>query len=101
MYSTEPVVPAGVYDAARANKQNQVTWQPKDGVRAAIVAQAMPNDSGQVVVIGRSLRETEKRIDQLTIMVLGAWIVAIFGSLIINTLAVVLRPKSTPPTTPN
>jgi hypothetical protein len=56
-----PVPPAGVLRAAR-NRRNDLTWQPKDGVRSAIVVQPWQSATGNgTVLVGRSLTEVEKR----------------------------------------
>lgn len=95
-----PTVPDGVLAGARQGTQERVTWQPANGVRSAIVAMAVPKGDGQVVVVGRSLREVEVRESQLTIMVLGSWIVAFFGSLAIVSFANLLKPKPEPTVVP-
>ncbi len=71
--NTTPVPPMGILNYARAHGENRITWQPQAGVRIASVV--MPYKSG-FVLAGRSLRETEKRIDQLGSMVGLAWIAA-------------------------
>ena len=80
-----PVPPAGVMVYAKANGQNRITWQPKTGVRAAIVVNSFTDSksgrSGSVVV-GRSLREVEKRIKNLGLEVGTAWFTAMIGSFI-------------------
>lgn len=69
-----PTFPAGVLDVARQNGQNNVTWQPQAGVRSATVSVKVSNSSGQVVVIGRSLKEVESRVSKLTLMSALAWV---------------------------
>lgn len=79
-----PEVPKGVLDHAAQNGQNRVTWEPKGGVRIAAVVTRY--EKGYVLV-GRSLREVEARVDLLTKKVLIAWltilIVAFLGSWIL------------------
>jgi hypothetical protein len=56
-----PEPPAGVLRAAR-NHRNDLTWQPKGGVRSAIVVQPWRSATGNgTVLVGRSLTEVEKR----------------------------------------
>lgn len=69
-----PVLPSGVLEHTRQNGQNKVTWEPKDGVRIAAV---ITKYNGGSVLVGRSLRETEKRIQMLGKRVLVAWLVTI------------------------
>jgi hypothetical protein len=76
---SSPVPPAGVLDAARSAGLNRVTWQPRPNVRVASVSVAAKD--GRVVLAGRSLREVEARIDDLTKMAGAAWIIALLGTL--------------------
>jgi hypothetical protein len=71
-----PELPGGVLDYAKAHNQYSLTWQPKPSVRVAavITRYSSPQGSGYVLV-GRSLREVEKRIGELTMMVILAWAV--------------------------
>lgn len=69
-----PVLPKGVLDAALANGQNRVTWQPKEGVRVAAVVTRF---EGGYVLAGRSLREVEGRIKILAKQVIAAWVLTL------------------------
>ena len=64
-------IPHGVLDRARRGGSNHVTWQASDGRRFATVEQ-QAGDS--VVLAGQSLAPTEKRIDQLGLLILVAWL---------------------------
>jgi len=74
-----PTPPAGVLDTARSAGRNRVTWQPRPSVRIASVSVATKD--GRVVLWGRSLRESESRVDQLTQTAAIAWIAAMLGTL--------------------
>jgi len=78
----KPTVPSGVLVAAAKTGENRVTWQPSPSARSAIVAAhyASAQHVGYVVV-GRSLREVEKRESQLEIRVILAWIVTLATTL--------------------
>ena len=76
-----PSFPTGVLDNARKNGTDRVTWQPEAGVRSAVVAAKASN--GDVVVVGRSMKEIENRINQLGLIALGAWGVSVIGSLLL------------------
>lgn len=89
-----PVMPSGLLVAARQGATERSTWEPQAGVRQAVVALAVPNGDGQVVVVGRSLREVDLRISQLTALTLFAWVVAIFGSLAIASLTILMKRKT-------
>lgn len=90
-----PKPPQGVFDSARGKGENRLTWQPKPGVRNAIVVTrfAGQKQSGYVVV-GRSLRETEKREDQLLTLAELGWLAAVLGSLLTVLMVEWLAPKT-------
>ncbi len=71
-----PKPPPGVLQAARDRGSNTITWQPRDGVREAIVVVPWSDTAGSsgTVLAGRSLRAVEQREDRLTLMVGAAWI---------------------------
>jgi len=62
--------PVGVLDSARGGIDT-VTWQPRDGVRMALVAVPW---KGGVVTAARSLGEVERRIGELGSSVLLGWL---------------------------
>lgn len=65
-----PLLPTGVLTSTAVGSEHKVTWQPQPGVRIASVVVA--NDQGYVLS-GRSLREVERRIDSLELLVAVAW----------------------------
>lgn len=79
-----PRLPAGLFDTntwvphkiwhAPSGLETRVTWQPRSGVRQAVVLVSFktPNGVGWVAV-GRSMRLTEERIINLTILAAIAW----------------------------
>lgn len=61
-----PTLPNGTLAEADKSGQNIFTWEPQKGVRlAAVVNKA----EGGYILIGRNMREGEKRINELAIMV--------------------------------
>lgn len=66
----DPAIPLGVFDSTKKMGQDRVTWQPRKGVRIALVV--VPYKDGYVAV-GRSLREVEKRENSVLQMAGGAW----------------------------
>ncbi len=75
-----PKLPSGVYDSVRKNGELRFTWEPKKGVRSAVVVKKF---NGGFLLAGRSLREIEKRENNLLLQVGAAWVVimlATFGS---------------------
>jgi hypothetical protein len=80
-----PQPPAGVFEFTRVNMENILTWQPRPGVRMAMVfekinapgAALIPKgelEGGGFVAVGRSLGETEMRESNLVNMIIMAWI---------------------------
>jgi hypothetical protein len=69
-----PPFPPSVFDSARSRGQDRITWQPAQGVRSAVVVQPW---RGGFVVVGRSLRLAEERIDQMQLLVGFAWLVTL------------------------
>jgi hypothetical protein len=66
-----PVPPPGVLRAARDHR-NDLTWQPRNGVRSAIVVQPWRSGAQSgTVLVGRSLTEVEKR-EQTLLLLSGA-----------------------------
>jgi hypothetical protein len=60
-----PSPPAGVFEHARMNGQNRLTWQPERGVRIASVIISYSGSYSGFVLAGRSLREIEVRESQM------------------------------------
>jgi hypothetical protein len=77
----DPIPPAGVLDGARQNPPDTVTWQPREGVR---IAQVSVPWTGGVVLAGRSLREVERRTDQLLLLVAAAWLASLAGAVVVS-----------------
>jgi hypothetical protein len=91
-----PVVPQGILTSALKSGENRVTWQPQQGVRLATVIDSYKNATGSgFVLVGRSLREVEARIDTLTLMLALTWICALLASLVVIIFAeyFLLHPK--------
>lgn len=72
-----PKLPGGVIEYTKKHGQDRFTWQPKNGVRiAAVITKA---DAG-FVLIGRNMREVERRELSLDIMVLAGWLATLIGT---------------------
>lgn len=80
-----PEIPKGVFEYAKANKENDITWQPRPGVRMAMVVESVPSSSSQVgyVAVGRSLQEVEVREGNLVNMIMMVW-VACMGVIVMH-----------------
>ena len=88
LHGSVPVLPEGVLEFARQNGGHQLTWQPEEGVRQAIVLVPYKSaSSAGFVMVGRSLMETEEQIMDLTLML---WL-ALVLSLVSAFIAVFLR----------
>lgn len=73
-----PVPPQGVFDSARKNEQNRFTWQPEKDIRiATVIVHYKTEKASGFILVGRSLREVEKREDTLTKQVAAAWLASI------------------------
>lgn len=86
-----PTIPLGVFQYAQTHQENRLTWQPEAGLRFATVVIPYGDKSGYVLV-GRSLREVEKRIDRITFLAAAAWIVSVVGSFIFLLLTFLIHP---------
>lgn len=79
-----PAPPKAILDFAKSKGENRITWQPKTGVRIAVVIK--PYTSGQTngfVLAGKSLREVEARTRNLLKLTGLSWAIA----LVVNLLA--------------
>ena len=72
-----PRIPKRVFDFTAKCKEDVLTWQPRAGVRMAMVLEAVNSQQIPFVAVGRSLKEVEKRESALVTMVLVAWLVCV------------------------
>ena len=84
-----PTIPPGVLDYAKEHGESRITWEPTDGVRAALVVVHFKGNKSGYVVAGRSLREVEKRESQLTFLV-GT---ALFSLLVLSFVGCCVVPR--------
>jgi hypothetical protein len=80
-----PKLPKGVFDFARKNQEDILTWQPRREVRVAMVIESVQSSGAAFVAAGRSLLEVEKRESNLTTMVFTGWLICM-GILLIHWL---------------
>ncbi len=78
-----PTPPQGVFDYTKTNKEDRVTWQPKENVIIASVVERFEGSNPGFILSGRSLEETEKRVSALGQRLLAGWLVSIIGSLVL------------------
>jgi hypothetical protein len=89
-----PLFPPGVFDAVRGG-QDRVTWQPAQGVRSAVVVQPW---QGGFVVVGRSLRLVEERVDRIFLLIGVIWMCTLAGSALAALVgAALIRPEASVP----
>lgn len=81
-----PTLPEGVFDFAKNNGKDKITWQPRPGVRSAIVVVHYQGENPGYVMAGRSLREVEVRTSQLQLITALAWLAGLFATLIISAI---------------
>lgn len=84
----DPVPPTGVLEHAAADAPNVVTWQPRTGVRVATVTARW---GGGTVMAGRSLREVERREDQVLLLVAAGWFVTLAALALASIVAEIIR----------
>ena len=73
------IPPTGTFQHTKTHGENSFTWQQADGERFAMVLSYYGGSRAGFVLVGRSLREVEKREDSLLKIVGVAW----FSSVII------------------
>lgn len=79
-----PVPPQGVFVTAKLQGENRLTWEPKPGVRIATVIKPYQGVNTGFVLVGRSMKEVENRIDNLTTLVGIVWMGLMIGSLLLQ-----------------
>ena len=84
----DPVPPSGVLEHAAVDVPNMVTWQPREGVRVATVTARW---DGGTVMAGRSLREVERREDQVLLLVAAGWVVTMAALAVASIVAEIIR----------
>ena len=84
--SVTPRLPHGVFDYTRMHGEDRITWQPRHGVRLATVIVHHGGNPPGFVLAARSLRESERRIDEIGRLLLALWLAAIAGALVLTAL---------------
>jgi hypothetical protein len=83
LHGDTPLLPPGIFDYTRQNGEDRVSWQPEPGVRIAAVVVPYSGTQPGFVLVGRSLREVEKRESQVEQITGIAGLVTLAGSLVI------------------
>jgi hypothetical protein len=87
---TAPSIPEGVLNFAKGNGENRLTWQPRPDVRIAAVVEPFSGPTPGFVLAGRSLKEVEKRENQLLLFIAFGWI----ASLLVDATCIWVRRRS-------
>ena len=69
--------PTAVFDYAKKNGRDLLTWQPQTGTRIALVVEPFSGKKSGFVIVGRSMREIEKRSDNIQSELLLGWILSL------------------------
>jgi hypothetical protein len=86
---TTPGLPSGTLDDAVSLGGTSVTWQPRAGVREAVIAQPWSGPAGSgVVVAGVGLGATEDRARSVLVAVTAGWVLVVLA---LTAALVVLR----------
>lgn len=74
--SKDFVPPAGAFEYAKTNGEDRITWQPDSLTRlAAVIVPYKTSQQSGFVMTARSLKEVEKRENQLTNTIALGWVV--------------------------
>jgi hypothetical protein len=72
-----PQIPRGVLDHAKTDGENWISWQPQADVRMALGVAHVNANPVSYIAVGRSLKEVEKRIANMSMIVLIGWLLCI------------------------
>ncbi len=75
-----PEFPKGALEEAN-DGENRITWEPTNDLRFATIIKPYSGNAPGYVVAGRSLREIDNRIKDLTKMVAIGWVVTMLATL--------------------
>lgn len=72
-----PGLPSGLSGLVAKKGESRFTWEPKKGLRSAVVARKY---DGGLVLVGRSLREPERRLNLLSLYIAAGWALTMISS---------------------
>ena len=84
MEGNYPTPPKGVFDYVLSHKEDRFTWEPKPGVREAVVIRLHDGTSPAYILVGKSLTEVEKHIAQLSLLTQILWAGTMSGSFVLT-----------------
>lgn len=82
LHGVIPTIPAGVFDTARKDGENRITWEPEPGIRQALVV--VPAGDKGFVVAGRGMSAVEERENELSRDVLIGWVIILLVTFLAN-----------------
>lgn len=92
--ASQPVPPKGALEATKNGGENDITWAPQKGTRVAVVIKHFKSDKqAGYIIVGSSLREVEKHINQLTLFATATFVLLA----ILAAIAIRLKPTATTP----
>ncbi|HEV2339179.1 MAG TPA: hypothetical protein VGT05_00235 [Patescibacteria group bacterium] len=74
LHGQMPQLPPEIFPDTKRLQEQHFTWQPKEGVRQAVVIDYFSAKTSGFVLAGRSIREVEKREDQIGLIAIIGWI---------------------------
>lgn len=81
-----PRPPKGVFEYLKLHGEERVTWEPRRGVRVALVGVYHDGVNSGFVFAARSLSEVERKIDQLAKLTVFVWATSLFLTFILSVL---------------
>jgi hypothetical protein len=93
LHGQSPQLPGGVLEYVRQHGEDRLTWQPERGVRIAAVVTRYNGVKSGFVLVGRSLREVEKCIDQITLFCAVTWLLTLSLALVLLIASEFARPR--------
>ena len=84
------MLPLGVFNYLKDHDDDWITWQPRPGVRMAMIVKRSGSSSVSFVAVGRSLEQVELREHSLRVMIIWAWLICI---VLVIILGIVTSPK--------
>ena len=77
------MLPFGVYAHVKERGEHRVTWQPKPGVRQAVVLNYIEGPTPGYLLVGKSLKETERTTCGLWYILSVMWAITMLASLFV------------------
>ncbi len=85
-----PVLPRGVYEFTKKWGEHRLTWQPKPDVRHAVLMRHLDTPTAGYLLVGKSLKETERTICVLWSILSALWALTMLLSLLAT--AIIKKP---------